>query len=60
MAKTNGKEQALLLDQDRGKPWIQFFDSIENLPIRKETLEFCCVHIPQLKGALGLCCVHMP
>ena len=60
MAKTNGKEQALLLDQDRGKPWIQFFDNIENLLIRKETLEFCCVDIPQLRGALGLCCVHMP
>ena len=34
VAKTNVKEQALLLDQDRGKPWIQLFNSIENLSIR--------------------------
>ena len=34
MAKTNAKQQALLLDKDREKLWIQFFDSIENLSIR--------------------------
>ena len=34
VAKTNAKEQALLLDQDREKLWIQFFDNIENLSIR--------------------------
>ena len=34
MAKTNAKEQALLLDQDREKLWIQFFDGIEKLSRR--------------------------
>ena len=25
VANSNSKEQALLMDQDRGKPWIHFF-----------------------------------
>ena len=30
MANTNSKEQGLLIDQDRGKPWIEIFSIILN------------------------------
>ena len=70
MAKTNAKEQSLLLDQDRKKSlntiflialkscqWKSFDIKVSDT---KEILRFCCVHIPQLRGALGLCSDHMP
>ena len=34
MGKTNSKQHPLPMDQDRGKPWKQIFDNIEDLSFR--------------------------
>ena len=69
MANTNSKEQALLIDQDKGKPWIQIFDIIENLSVRsiwyhskwqKENLGLFCVHCFKSRATVGLCYAHIP
>ena len=56
MAKTNAKQQVLLLDEDREKLWIQFFDSIENLSIRSSWYISKCYNglYRNLRSNLGL------
>ena len=69
MASNNSKEQALLMDQDRGKTWVQIVDNIEDLSIgsfwyhskwhQGNPLGYVVFTFPHLRIALWLCCVHI-
>ena len=69
MASNNSKEQALFMDQDRGKTWVQIVDNIEDLSIgsfwyhskrhQENPLGYVLFTFPHVRGALWLCCVHI-